>query len=169
MKVPRLDRLTHLVDVGEGPGEQGEGGADREQLVAGHLMIFEHVGEQGARGVEVDDRLERRGVRQQFLAAGGRLDQQQDRRRQREADGDAGEARRVVNGEDDEAEQCDPEQAEDGLPDAAGQQRVEEDGEELPGEEDRRRLTLGVAQHGSNATNWPGRAGRAVLIRRPPC
>jgi hypothetical protein len=50
-------------------------------LHPGDLVVGEHVGDQGAGRVEVEDRLERRGVGQQVVAGRHGLDQQQHRRR----------------------------------------------------------------------------------------
>ena len=81
-----IDRLADREGVGERPRDERERRADREQLVARDLVVGQHVGDQRAGGVEVQDRLERRGVRQQRVVAGHGLDQQQDGRGDAEQD-----------------------------------------------------------------------------------
>ncbi|MNE43663.1 hypothetical protein D3C80_1378500 [compost metagenome] len=40
--------------MGEGPGQQGEGGADRIEFIGGRAVILVHVGDQAGGGVEVE-------------------------------------------------------------------------------------------------------------------
>ena len=135
------------IRVGEGPGDEGEGGADGEQLVAGDHVVLEHVRDQRARGVEVEDRLERRRVGEEVVVAGDRLDQEQDGRGPAEDERDAGDAG-GLDRQDHEAEERDAEEAEDGAPDiVALHRRIEEHAGELPGEQDRGRLAAGHREH----------------------
>jgi hypothetical protein len=69
MKLSGVDRLDHRVGVREAPGHEREGGADGVQLVARDGVVGEHVADERAGGVEVEDDLERRGVRQQVVLA----------------------------------------------------------------------------------------------------
>jgi hypothetical protein len=105
--------------VREAPRHEREGGADGPQLVAGDLVVGEHVRDERAGGVEVQRRLERRGVRRQVVVRRHRLDDEQDARGRGEEDDDPREPGRAADGEDDEPEDPDPEDAEERAPDVA--------------------------------------------------
>ena len=160
-----LDRLDDGIGVGEGPGEQREGRADRPDLVAGDVMVGQDVGDQRARGVEVQDRLERRGIGQQVVVAGDRLDQQQHGRRHRQHDPEPEPGRGAANGQQYEAEDGDSEHAEDRPPGIAVlEERIDEDRRELSPEENRRRLAQRELPH--RAKLVPGPAASTERQRR---
>ena len=73
----RLDRLADNIRVSEHPGHQRERGPDGKKLVARNLMVRKHVRDHRSGGVELEDGLESGRVRQELVAAGRSLDQQQ--------------------------------------------------------------------------------------------
>ena len=160
-----VDRLADGVDVGERPGDEGERRADREQLVAGDPVVGEHVADQSGGGVEVEDRLEGRGPRQQRVAAGDRLDHQQHRGRDGQQQADQVLPGRRPHREHDEAEGEDPQRADQRAPDAAPlHERVDEDARELHGEQDGGRFAAGEGEHEDAQPRLADMAEAAVLL-----
>src|SRR3954447_2184215 len=152
----RRHGLADDEDVREAPRDERERRPDGEELVAADLVVREHVREQAAGGVEVEDRLERRRPRQQLVAPGHRLHEQQHARRQREQDTEPRPRRRAAHGEDHEAEERHAEHAEER---AAGRavlhHGVGEQRRELGGEQDRRRFPAREAEHGGTVASAP--------------
>ena len=153
-----LDRLDDHEEVGERPRHEREGGADRPQFVAGDDVVLEHVLDQRARGVEVEDRLEGRRPGLEVVAAGHGLDHQQHRRRGTEEQGGAGQPARAADGEHDEAEDRDAEDAEQRPAHVAAlHERIEQDPGELRCEQDRGGFPSRERQHERQPRHRSGR------------
>ena len=107
VKLPGSMACNTVYEYAKAQATSVEGGTDGEELVAGDLVIGEHVGDQSTCGVEVEDRLEGRGVGWWGVIATHGLNEQQDGRRNAEEQTDPRQARRAANGEQHEPENGD--------------------------------------------------------------
>ena len=122
-------------------------------------LVLEHVGDHRPGGVEVQQRLERRRVRQQLVALRDRLDEQQHASPGCRAGRDPRQAGRAAHGEHDEAEDRDAEDAEQRAPDVVvDHERIQQDRRELGGEQERGRFALGEGQHARQRSPRGGRS-----------
>lgn len=132
-------------------------------------MVREHVRDQRAGGVEVEDRLERRGVGEQGVVSRYCLDQQQDGRRDAEHHAKPGRGAGAAYRQHHETQDGDPEDTEQRTTNVARlHERVEQHCSQLSGEQDRRGLSPGKVQHAAKLVPGPvanhmGRPRRAIL------
>ena len=155
-KKERLDavraRPHHLdghVEVGEPPGDDGEGRAGRVQLVPRHPVVVEEVPDHPVGDEEVERRVEEcRAQHDDVALREDHLQRVEQHGRRPEDQGDPGQGRRPANGVEGDQHEDRAHRAEHrAAQDRAADERVRDDGEQLAGEQQPRRMPSQDVEH----------------------
>ena len=131
----RNQHLTHRVRIRECPGQQRERRPSGEQLVARGDLVLQHVGDQAARGVEVERGLQRRQDRHPLWIWTQWLQDRERHDRQREQQRETGQPGAASNHVQRGAQHHEPERAEQRALRRGVHQRIQQDAEHLHQEE----------------------------------